>query len=177
MSTPQVVPDQEKPGERVTGSGDDVVGKFETTSEVNTRGSSSSPVKLSEEVVNAEIFDSDDVIIVTGADAAAHLISLRDDLDPSLTFRSLFLSSILACFQAAMHQIYVACISNPRLPSSKLGYPNLWRARQLSSNQPKYLSAVHLSSSSHTFWGTPGLQFFPGVIYWKQDGGQEATQA
>jgi hypothetical protein len=50
--------------------------------------------------------DSDNVIIVTGADAAAHLLPLRDDFDPVLTFRSIVLASALACFQAVMNQIY-----------------------------------------------------------------------
>lgn len=50
--------------------------------------------------------DSDDAIIVTGADAAAHLLPLRDDGDSALTFRGLLLASGLACFQAVMHQIY-----------------------------------------------------------------------
>ncbi|KAB5559610.1 OPT oligopeptide transporter [Coniochaeta sp. 2T2.1] len=49
---------------------------------------------------------SDDVIIITGADAAAHLLSLRDDGEPALTFRSLLLASCLAGFQAVMNQIY-----------------------------------------------------------------------
>lgn len=50
--------------------------------------------------------DSENVVIVTGADAAAHLLPLRDDGDPALTFRGLFLASCLACFQAVMKQIY-----------------------------------------------------------------------
>lgn len=49
---------------------------------------------------------SDDVIIVTGADAAAHLLPLRDDGEPSLTFRSMFLATCLSAFQAVMSQIY-----------------------------------------------------------------------
>ncbi|KAF8860940.1 OPT superfamily oligopeptide transporter [Acephala macrosclerotiorum] len=49
---------------------------------------------------------SEDVIIVTGADAALHLLPLRDDHDPALTFRSLFLATILSGFQAVMFQIY-----------------------------------------------------------------------
>nr|WNZ75612.1 hypothetical protein [Trichoderma harzianum] len=49
---------------------------------------------------------SDDVIIVTGADAAAHLIPLRDDGEPALTFRSMFLATCLSAFQAVMSQIY-----------------------------------------------------------------------
>jgi hypothetical protein len=47
-----------------------------------------------------------DTIIITGADAAAHLLPLRDDFDSVLTFRSIILASGLACFQAVMNQIY-----------------------------------------------------------------------
>lgn len=50
--------------------------------------------------------NSDDVIIITGADAATHLLPLRDDGDPALTFRSLVLASALSCFQSVMYQIY-----------------------------------------------------------------------
>ncbi|KAH6632556.1 OPT oligopeptide transporter [Chaetomium tenue] len=49
---------------------------------------------------------SEDVIIITGADAATHLLPLRDDHDPSLTFRGLFLATGLSAFQAVMYQIY-----------------------------------------------------------------------
>lgn len=49
---------------------------------------------------------SDDVIIITGADAAAHLLPLRDDGEPALTFRSLVLATALSAFQAVMTQIY-----------------------------------------------------------------------
>lgn len=52
---------------------------------------------------------SDDVIIVTGADAATHLLPLRDDGEPALTFRSLLLATILSAFQAVMTQIYAVC--------------------------------------------------------------------
>ncbi|KAJ5847638.1 hypothetical protein N7455_011595 [Penicillium solitum] len=47
-----------------------------------------------------------DAIIITGADVALHMLSLRDDFDDSLTFRSILLASGLACFQAVMNQIY-----------------------------------------------------------------------
>jgi len=50
--------------------------------------------------------DNNDAIIVTGADAAQHLLSLRDDGDPALTFRSLLLASGLSAFQAVVSQIY-----------------------------------------------------------------------
>ncbi|OJK01446.1 hypothetical protein ASPACDRAFT_51298 [Aspergillus aculeatus ATCC 16872] len=47
-----------------------------------------------------------DAVIITGADAAVHLLPLRDDFDSALTFRSVVLASGLACFQAVMYQIY-----------------------------------------------------------------------
>ncbi|KAK4238673.1 OPT oligopeptide transporter protein-domain-containing protein [Achaetomium macrosporum] len=50
--------------------------------------------------------DDEDAIIVTGTDAATHLLPLRDDGDPALTFRSLFLATCLSAFQACMYQIY-----------------------------------------------------------------------
>jgi hypothetical protein len=50
--------------------------------------------------------DDPDHIIVTGADAAAHLLPLRDDGDPSVTFRGIFLASCLSAFSAVMNQIY-----------------------------------------------------------------------
>jgi hypothetical protein len=55
--------------------------------------------------------NSEDAIIITGADAAAYLLPMRDDGDPALTFRSLVLASVLACFQSVMYQIYQVCAS------------------------------------------------------------------
>ncbi|KAK2029753.1 OPT oligopeptide transporter [Colletotrichum zoysiae] len=50
--------------------------------------------------------DSDNAIIVTGSDASRYLLPLRDDFDPSLTFRSMFLATCLSAFQAVVSQIY-----------------------------------------------------------------------
>lgn len=50
--------------------------------------------------------DEKDHIIITGADAAAHLLPMRDDQEPALTFRSIFLATILSAFQAVVYQIY-----------------------------------------------------------------------
>ncbi|CAD6449000.1 626c1573-1fe1-4a30-923a-3e4d05aaa8f5 [Sclerotinia trifoliorum] len=50
--------------------------------------------------------DDDDIIIVTGADAAAHLLPMRDDGEPALSFRSIVLATVLSGFQAVMFQIY-----------------------------------------------------------------------
>lgn len=54
--------------------------------------------------------DDDNHIIITGADAAAHLLPLRDDFEPALTFRSIFLATILSAFQAVVYQIYQVCL-------------------------------------------------------------------
>lgn len=55
--------------------------------------------------------DDDHHIIVTGADAAAHLLPMRDDQEPALTFRSIFLATVLSAFQAVVFQIYQVCSS------------------------------------------------------------------
>lgn len=49
----------------------------------------------------------DDTIIRTGEDASLHLLPIRDDGDPALTFRSIVLATALSCFQAVMSQIYL----------------------------------------------------------------------
>ncbi|KAG5949014.1 hypothetical protein E4U53_006076 [Claviceps sorghi] len=50
--------------------------------------------------------DNEDAIIITGYDASQHLLPLRDDFEPALTFRSIVLASALSIFQAVMSQIY-----------------------------------------------------------------------
>jgi hypothetical protein len=61
---------------------------------------------LYEDAENDIAKDNEEHIIITGADAAAHLLSMRDDFESALTFRSILLASILAAFQAVMYQIY-----------------------------------------------------------------------
>lgn len=63
-----------------------------------------SELKVSDESVGES--DSASIAIVTGADVSAHLLSLRDDFDNTLTLRSILLASGLACFNAVMSQIY-----------------------------------------------------------------------
>lgn len=58
------------------------------------------------EIDNGEETLDNEHVIVTGADAAAHLLSIRDDGDPSVTFRGLFLATCLAGFMAVLQQIY-----------------------------------------------------------------------
>jgi hypothetical protein len=62
--------------------------------------------------------DSENVIIVTGADAAAHLLPMRDDGEPALTFRSIVLATVLSAFQAVMNQIYTVCARGAHVPDS-----------------------------------------------------------
>ncbi|KAG6007738.1 hypothetical protein E4U21_005577 [Claviceps maximensis] len=50
--------------------------------------------------------DNEDAVIVTGYDASQHLLPLRDDFEPALTFRTIVLASVLSTFQAVMSQIY-----------------------------------------------------------------------
>jgi hypothetical protein len=70
---------------------------------------------------------SDETIIVSGQDASLHLLPMRDDKEPALTFRSIFLATGLAAFQAVMSQIYSVSV-HPLLLHS--------HANPLSSNQP-----------------------------------------
>lgn len=81
----------------------------------------------------------DHKIIITAADAAKHLLPLRDDGEPALTFRSLFLASVLAAFQAVMSEIYYVS-----WPFCLLCQSITYLA---SSNQPLSPSKVLLSSS------------------------------
>ena len=57
--------------------------------------------------------DSEDALIITGKDASLHLLSLRDDFDEALTFRSLALATCLSAFQAVMSQIYTVSSLSP----------------------------------------------------------------
>lgn len=78
--------------------------------------------------------DSENVIIITGADAAAHLLPMRDDGEPALTFRSLFLASCLACFQAVMSQVSLTR-----------------RAPLVSGADHPFLPPISSSTATHTY--------------------------
>ncbi|KAM7196244.1 oligopeptide transporter 8 [Naviculisporaceae sp. PSN 640] len=106
MAEPHILHDNEKSDGRAVESGDGILEKIEISSEVNPKPPSSTATQQGKDFEHGETSESDNVIIRTGADASAHLIELRDDFDPALTFRSIFIASILACFQAVMHQIY-----------------------------------------------------------------------
>lgn len=78
--------------------------------------------------------DSADAVIVTGADVAAHLLPMRDDFDPTLTFRAAILGSGLAAFLAVMTQIYTASESAHHF---RIYYLRSANRCILSSNRPK----------------------------------------
>lgn len=67
------------------------------------------PVLVETTTSNSDLEEKQDgeVIIRTAADAATHFLSMRDDFDPALTFRSIVLATGLAAFQAVMYQIYM----------------------------------------------------------------------
>ena len=68
--------------------------------------------------------DADKVpVIVTGADAAAYLVPLRDDGDAALTFRGMVLATCLSGFQATMYQmgdLFVQPLQMLRLEANNL---------------------------------------------------------
>lgn len=116
--------------------------------------------------------DSDsnpDAIIRTGADAALHLLSLRDDFDNVLTFRSILLASGLACFQAVMNQIYQVT-SNPFIS-------RIYTNDSIHSSNRLWLRFREPSScSSLTSSVMPGLNFFPVATNSKLAGGRKVAR-
>lgn len=44
-------------------------------------------------------------VITTGEDVSKYVVDLRDDMDPAITFRSLFLGTIWAGLGAAVQQV------------------------------------------------------------------------
>ncbi|CEO58551.1 Putative Oligopeptide transporter 3 [Penicillium brasilianum] len=85
-------------------SSQDVIDE-KTTAVISTSEDKSDVTK--DEINGETDRDSAEVVIVTGADAAQHLLPLRDDFEQTVTFRSILLASLLACFQAVMYQIYM----------------------------------------------------------------------
>lgn len=119
---------------------------------------------------NSDEHDDDDHIIITGADAAAHLLPMRDDQEPALTFRSIFLATILSAFQAVVYQIYQVRCSTRELIN--------WKANVVSSSNLLWSPFKEHSSSS---WPTSseklGLGFCLVETSLKPDGELEAVLA
>ncbi|KAI6095908.1 OPT oligopeptide transporter protein-domain-containing protein [Pisolithus croceorrhizus] len=53
-----------------------------------------------------EVFIKGEPVVTTGRDVSLYLVDVRDDGDPALTFRSLFIGTVFACLGAALCQIY-----------------------------------------------------------------------
>ena len=97
------------------------------------------PGKDTAQVSGNELFvenacDSADAVIITGADVASHILPMRDDFDPTLTFRAAVLGSGLAAFLAVMTQIYTVSEPAHRFITYYPRSPNIC---VLSSNRPK----------------------------------------
>lgn len=104
--------------------------------------------------------DSADIVIVTGADVAAHLLPMRDDFDPTLTFRAAILGSGLAAFLAVMTQIYTVSEYSHRISIHR---HNIANKHILSSNQPRSTSQRFSLFLLPTLLVTPGPNFSPAV--------------
>lgn len=137
-------------------------------SETDLKGAATASVK------DAGSQDADDIdenaIIVTGADAARWLLPMRDDGDPALTFRSIFLATVLAGFQSTMNQIYQVCLYG--FTTFLSSYADLCS----SSNQVPSQSRALSSSSSPTSWDNCGLPSCPVVIFSRLNGARKATK-
>lgn len=93
-------------------------------------------------------FESDekqdgDVIIRTAKDAATHLLPMRDDFDPALTFRSIFLATGLAAFQAVMYQIYMVSFDTPRLACISQVELTVTVVQTYYDHNPRYIHCHH----------------------------------
>jgi hypothetical protein len=128
-------------------------------------------VSVSDSTDNEKDLDRDDVIIVTGADAAAHLLPMRDDHEPALTFRSIFLATGLSAFQAVMYQIY---IFKPTMVTiqGKLFFCGC-RSRLRVDHHPQ----AHSSSSSRTFSVKAGPPACLAATSTRLGGEQKAAKA
>ena len=97
-------------GEVVDASSQEVINDMNTVADVEKKAAKESEINVAaadqDDEEDLKDDSSENVIIITGADAAAHLLPLRDDREPALTFRSLVMATILSGFQAVLNQIY-----------------------------------------------------------------------
>ena len=84
------------------------------------KASSSETVGVIEECLDPErpVFDSEktdtvlvngEPVITNGKDISRYIVDLRDDGDPSLTFRSILLGTVFAGLGAALYQVTYTC--------------------------------------------------------------------
>ncbi|KXS17440.1 hypothetical protein M427DRAFT_30558 [Gonapodya prolifera JEL478] len=118
-----------------------------------------------------DVLDEDETII-TAADVTNRLLSLRDDFDKSITFRSLFLATVLAAFQAAMTMIYyvrtfivlIAYITASSA-SNSVASVVVFSAQNLFYDLPLSATTVHVEA---VYWGTlPTVKTLQG-LRWEQ---------
>ena len=69
--------------------------------------SSQSADRSSEEAYGDDdaVYVKGEPVITTGSDVSNFLVDVRDDGDPALTFRSLFIGTIFACLGATLCQV------------------------------------------------------------------------
>ncbi|WRT67495.1 uncharacterized protein IL334_004467 [Kwoniella shivajii] len=70
------------------------------------------------DLITPDHSSAEEHIIRTGLDASRYLLSIRDDGDPAITFRSLVLGTVMAAFQASMTQIYLFKPTNVTISGS-----------------------------------------------------------
>lgn len=100
-----------------------------------------------------------DVVIKTGADAAEHLLPLRDDFDPAVTFRSILLATVVSGFQAVMNQIYSVSLNFPLVYACLLAGTDLLQQFKPTSVDVSGTFIVLISY----FVGSAWAKFLPGV--------------
>ena len=61
---------------------------------------------------NNTVYVKGEPIITTGSDVSRFLVDVRDDGDPPLTFRSLFIGTVFACLGATMCQVSLFALHN-----------------------------------------------------------------
>ena len=87
---------------------------------------------------NNAVYVKHEPIITTGSDVSRFLVDVRDDGDPALTFRSLFIGTIFACLGATMCQVRLFGLRDVH---SIFAY--LIHDRSTSLNQFKYLYRLY----------------------------------
>ena len=86
---------------------DKKVSSSETVGVIEERSDPERPVFDSEKnsIYSDTVFVNGEPVITNGKDISRYIVDLRDDGDPSLTFRSIVLGTIFAGLGAALYQV------------------------------------------------------------------------
>lgn len=103
------------------------------------------------------VFVNGEPVIRSGRDVSRYLIDTRDDGDPSLTFRSLFIGTVFAGLGAALCQVRNASIHRCR-------YPGRYRLRMRTLGLTDLASRAPLDLSFQTRTDV-GLHCLPASAY------------